>query len=42
MTLDLKFRSGFLVLFCGFFVLGTASLCFAKDGEPEDDTGGFY
>ena len=35
MTLDLKFRSSFLALFCGFFVLVTASLCFAKDGEPE-------
>ena len=35
MILDLKFRSGFLALFCGFFVLGTASICFAEDGEPE-------
>ena len=30
-----KFRSGFLALLCGFFVLSTASLCFAEDGEPE-------
>ena len=30
-----KFRSGFLALLCGFFVLGTASFCFAEDGEPE-------
>lgn len=35
MILDMKFRSGFLALLCGFFVLGAASLCFAKDGEPE-------
>ena len=35
MILNWKFRSGFLALFCGFFVLGTASLCFAEDGEPE-------
>lgn len=35
MILDLKFRSGFLALFCGVFLLGTASFCFAEDGEPE-------
>ena len=35
MILDLKFRSGFLALFCSFFILGTASICFAEDGEPE-------
>ena len=35
MTLNWKFRSGFLALFCGFFVFSTASLCFAEDGEPE-------
>ena len=35
MILNWKFRSGFLALLCGFFVLGTASLCFAEDGEPE-------
>lgn len=34
MILDLKFRSGFLALLCGFFVLSTSSLCFAED-EPE-------
>ncbi len=35
MILDLKFRSGFLILLCGFFVLSTASLCFAEEGETE-------
>ena len=35
MILDLKFRSGFLVLLCGLFVLSTASLCFAEEGETE-------
>lgn len=35
MILDLKFRSGFLALFCGFLVFGAASLCFAEEGETE-------
>lgn len=35
MILDLKFRSGFLALFCGFFVFCAASLCFAEEGETE-------
>lgn len=35
MILDLKFRSGFFALFCGVFLLSTASFCFAEDGEPE-------
>ena len=35
MILNWKFRSGFLALFCGFFVFSTASLCFAEAGEPE-------
>ena len=35
MILDLKFRSGFLAVLCGFFVLSTASLCFAEEGETE-------
>lgn len=35
MILDMKFRSGLLTLLCGFFVLGTASFCFAEEGEPE-------
>ncbi len=35
MILDLKFRSGFLALFCGFFVFSAASLCFAEEGETE-------
>ncbi len=35
MILNWKFRSGFLALFCGFFVISTASFCFAEDGEPE-------
>ena len=35
MILDLKFRSGLLSLLCGFFALGTASLCFAEEGKTE-------
>ncbi len=35
MILDMKFRSGLLTLLCGFFVLGTASFCFAEEGETE-------
>ena len=35
MILDLKFRSGFLALFCGFLVFSAASLCFAEEGETE-------
>ncbi|MDE2699996.1 MAG: tetratricopeptide repeat protein, partial [Gemmatimonadota bacterium] len=35
MILNWKFRSGFSALFCSFFILGTASICFAEDGEPE-------
>ncbi len=31
----MKFRSGLLTLLCGFFVLGTASFCFAEEGETE-------
>ena len=35
MILDMKFRSGLLTLLCGFFVLGTASFCFAEEGGTE-------
>lgn len=35
MILDLKFRSGLLILLCGFFLLGVVSLCFAEEGETE-------
>ena len=35
MILDMKFRSGLLTMLCGFFVLGTASFCFAEEGETE-------
>ena len=35
MILNLKFRPGFLALLCGFFVFGTASLCFAEEEKTE-------